>query len=144
MAKTPQRRKTPKRKTPQRRKTRSAPKRKTPRRRKTQASAPKSQLPDMSWFQPLSEPMRPPKSEDMDKIRRDERHQTKVDQAGRARAAKKPRQRQLLAVIQQEARTADPAKRLLQRVNNRLCKLERKQISLSTLYRRLTELKKRP
>jgi hypothetical protein len=117
---------------------------KTPRRRKVRAPAPKSQLPDMSWNQPLSEPVRPHKSEDVDKIRRDERHRTQAAQAERARAAKDRVKRQLLAVIQQEARAGDPAKRLLPRVNKRLRKLGLKLITLSTLYRCLRELKKRP
>jgi hypothetical protein len=51
-------------------------------------SAPKSQPTVDTWHQPWSEPVRPHKSEDVDKIRRDERHQTKADRAEHARAAK--------------------------------------------------------
>jgi hypothetical protein len=77
----------------------------------------------------------------VNKKRRDERHRLQANQAEHARAAKG--RKQLLTVIQQEAGAGDPAKRLLPRVNKRLRDLKRKPISLSTLYRRLRELKKR-
>ncbi|WP_439402674.1 hypothetical protein ACNJYA_09745 [Bradyrhizobium sp. DASA03068] len=93
------------------------------------------------WFQPLSEPARPLTSEDVGKIRRDERHKASSDQAERARAAKDRDKRQMIAVIQSVARADEPAKRLLPRVNMRLRELGRKPISLSTLYRWLNKRK---
>jgi hypothetical protein len=94
-----------------------------------------------TWFQRLSEPVRPLTSEDVDKMRRDERHQAKVDQAGQARAARDRAKQELLAVIRQEMSTGDPVtKRLLERVNKRLLSLGRRQITRSTLHRRLKEL----
>jgi hypothetical protein len=119
----------------------------TPRRRKKRVSAPKNQPTVDAWLQPWSEPVRALKSEDVAKIRRDERcqamRQAKAHQAALARAAKDRDKRELLAVVQQETGAGDPAKRLLPRVNKRLRRLKRNPISLSTLYRRLRELKKK-
>jgi hypothetical protein len=69
--------------------------------------------------------------------------EAQADQAQHARAAKDQDKRQVLDLIQQEIRAGVPAKVLLDRVNKHLRRLKRKEITLSTLYRRLSELKKK-
>jgi hypothetical protein len=99
-------------------------------------------------LQNWSEPVRSPTGADIDRIRRDERDQTKADQAKRAGAtrvaAKKRERRELLALVEEDARAGAKPKLLLARVNDHCRKLGRKEIPDSTFRRWLGELKNQP